>query len=52
MKVLVLGIGKMGYGLLKDLVAQKEVEEVVAADANIEAAKAVTKRVNSEKVKS
>jgi lysine 6-dehydrogenase len=51
MKVLVLGIGKMGYGLLKDLVAQKEVEEVVAADANIEAAKAVTKRVNSEKVK-
>ena len=34
MKVLVLGTGKMGYGLLKDLVAQREVEEVVAADAN------------------
>jgi lysine 6-dehydrogenase len=52
LKVLVLGTGKMGYGLLKDLVAQKEVEEVVAADANVEAAKNVAKRVSSEKVKS
>jgi lysine 6-dehydrogenase len=51
MKVLVLGTGKMGYGLLKDLVAQREVEEVVAADVNVEAAKAVVKRVSSEKVK-
>jgi lysine 6-dehydrogenase len=51
MKVLVLGTGKMGYGLLKDLVAQKEVEEIVAADANIEAAKATAKRVGSDKVK-
>lgn len=51
MKVLVLGTGKMGYGLLKDLVAQKEVDEIVAADANIEAAKATAKRVGSDKVK-
>jgi len=51
MKVLVLGTGKMGYGLLKDLVAQKEVDEIVAADANIEAAKATAKRVGNDKVK-
>jgi lysine 6-dehydrogenase len=51
MKVLVLGTGKMGYGLLKDLAAQKEVDEIVAADANIEAAKATTKMVGSDKIK-
>jgi lysine 6-dehydrogenase len=50
MKVLVLGTGKMGYGLLKDLVAQKEVDEIVAADANIEAAKAVVSKVSSDKI--
>ena len=51
MKVLVLGTGKMGYGLLKDLTAQKEVDEIVAADANVEAAKATVKRIGSDKVK-
>ena len=51
MKVLVLGTGKMGYGLLKDLSAQKDVDEIVAADANIDAAKATAKRVGSDKVK-
>ena len=51
MKVLVLGTGKMGYGLMKDLVAQKEVDEIIAADANIEAAKAVISKVDSEKIK-
>jgi lysine 6-dehydrogenase len=51
MKVLVLGTGKMGYGLLKDLAVQKEVDEIVAADANIEAAKATTKMVGSDKIK-
>ncbi len=51
MKVLVLGTGKMGYGLLKDLSAQREVTEIVAADANIEAAKAVVAKVASDKVK-
>ena len=35
MRVLVLGIGKMGYGLLKDLTAQSRIEEVVTADINI-----------------
>jgi lysine 6-dehydrogenase len=51
MKVLVLGVGKMGYGLLKDLTAQREVDEVVAADASLEGAKAVVARVGSDKVK-
>lgn len=51
MKVLVLGTGKMGYGLLKDLSAQREVTEIVAADANIEAARAVVAKVASDKVK-
>lgn len=51
MKVLVLGTGKMGYGLLKDLTTQKEVDEIVAADANVEAAKATVKRIGSDKVK-
>ncbi len=51
MKVLVLGTGKMGYGLLRDLTAQKEVDEIVAADANIEAVKATVKRIASDKVK-
>jgi lysine 6-dehydrogenase len=37
MKVLVLGIGKMGYGLLK-------------ADVNVEGARSVVERVNSDKI--
>jgi saccharopine dehydrogenase-like NADP-dependent oxidoreductase len=49
LKVLVLGTGKMGYGLLKDLVAQKEVEEVVAADENVEAP--IRRRSTAKKVK-
>ena len=52
MKVLVLGVGKMGYGLLKDLAGQKEVEEIVAADSNVEAARSIVTRVGSDKVKS
>ncbi len=50
MKVLVLGIGKMGYGLLKDLVQQPDIHEIVAADVNIGHAKQVIKRVNSDKI--
>ena len=49
MKVLVLGVGKMGYGLLKDLDAQPHVDEIVAADMNTEQAKAYTKRVGGDK---
>ncbi|MBN2335977.1 saccharopine dehydrogenase NADP-binding domain-containing protein [Candidatus Bathyarchaeota archaeon] len=49
MKVLVLGVGKMGYGLLKDLDAQPHVDEIVAADMNTEQAKAYAERVGGEK---
>jgi lysine 6-dehydrogenase len=50
MKVLVLGIGKMGYGLLKDLAMQSDVDEIVAADVNVEGARSVVERVNSDKI--
>ena len=50
MKVLVLGIGKMGYGLLKDLAMQSDVDEIVAADVNVESAQYVVSRVNSDKI--
>ena len=50
MRVLVLGIGKMGYGLLKDLTAQSRIEEVVAADINITQAKHFAERVGNEKI--
>jgi lysine 6-dehydrogenase len=51
MNVLVLGIGKMGYGLLKDLAMQSDVDEIVAADVNVESAQKVVERVNSDKIK-
>ncbi len=50
MKVLVLGVGKMGYGLLKDLSAQSHVDEIVAADMNLAQAKVFAERVGSEKI--
>jgi len=50
MKVLVLGTGKMGYGLLKDLNAQPKVTEIVAADVNLDQARAVAARVGGDKI--
>jgi lysine 6-dehydrogenase len=50
MKVLVLGTGKMGHGLLKDLTAQRHVTEIVAADASLNQAKAVASRVGGDKI--
>jgi len=50
MRVLVLGVGKMGYGLLKDMAAQRQVDEIVAADANPEGAKAHAAKVGSDKI--
>jgi len=49
MKVLVLGVGKMGYGLLKDLDAQPHVDEIVAADMNKEQAENYAERVGGYK---
>ncbi|MBD3206144.1 hypothetical protein GF319_07345 [Candidatus Bathyarchaeota archaeon] len=51
MKVLVLGVGKMGYGILKDLVKQEEVDEITAADADLKGAESVVKKVDNEKIK-
>jgi len=50
MRVLVLGVGKMGYGLLKDLDAQPHVSEIVAADINIVKAKRFAERVGGHKI--
>lgn len=50
MKILVLGVGKMGYGLLKDLSVQSHVNEIIAADMNVIQAKEFIKRVGSEKI--
>jgi lysine 6-dehydrogenase len=50
MKVLVLGVGKMGYGLLKDLDAQPHISEIVGADINLEQAKRYADRVGGEKI--
>jgi saccharopine dehydrogenase-like NADP-dependent oxidoreductase len=50
MKVLVLGIGKMGYGLLKDLNNQRDVGEIVAADINKSQASEIANRVGGEKI--
>jgi len=40
----------MGYGLLKDLDAQPHVSEIVAADVNLEQARAFSERVGGEKI--
>ena len=50
MKVLVIGVGKMGYGLLKDLDAQPHISEIVAADIKLEEAKRYSERVGGEKI--
>ncbi len=50
MKVLVLGVGKMGYGLLKDLDAQPHISEIVGADINLKQANRYAERVGGEKI--
>lgn len=47
---MVIGIGKIGYKLLKDLTAQSSIEEVVAADINTTQAKHFADKVGSEKI--
>ncbi|MFQ5980025.1 MAG: saccharopine dehydrogenase C-terminal domain-containing protein [Candidatus Heimdallarchaeota archaeon] len=50
MKILVLGAGKMGYGLLTDISSQSDVSEVVAADADLQQAKSLAERIGSDKI--
>ncbi len=50
MRILVIGIGKIGTALLKDLVRSDAVEEIVAADLNIKYLKRLAQDLGSEKV--
>lgn len=50
MRVLVLGIGKMGYGLLKDLEAQPLVSEIIAADINVKNVERAIRKVGGDKI--
>lgn len=50
MKILVLGAGKMGYGLLTDISAQSDVSEVVVADLDLKQAKRIAERIGSDKI--
>ncbi|MFX0117148.1 MAG: saccharopine dehydrogenase family protein [Candidatus Hodarchaeota archaeon] len=50
MKILVLGTGMMGYGLLKDMNVQPGVEEIVAADINLKQVNCLTRKICSEKI--
>ena len=51
MAVLVLGVGKQGSALVRDLIESDEVSEVVAGDINITRLKKLEDRLESEKVR-
>lgn len=51
MRILVLGIGKQGTVLVRDLIQSNEVSEVVAADINIKRLKQYVDKLKSEKVR-
>jgi len=51
MKILVLGVGKQGSVLVRDLIESDEVSEVVVGDINIERLKLYVDRLASEKVR-
>ena len=50
MKILALGIGNMGKTLVRDLIASKEVTEIVAGDIDIKRLNTYIKSLNSDKV--
>jgi lysine 6-dehydrogenase len=50
MKILVLGAGRMGYGVAFDLAHSPAVEAITLADVNIELARAVADKLGSAKV--
>ncbi|KPV62359.1 MAG: Saccharopine dehydrogenase [Candidatus Bathyarchaeota archaeon BA1] len=51
MRILALGIGKMGSALLKDLIRSHEVSEVVAGDIDIQRLRQYVNQLGSDKVK-
>jgi len=51
MRILVLGVGKQGSVLVRDLIESHEVSEVVAGDVDIEKLKQCVDRLVSEKVR-
>jgi saccharopine dehydrogenase-like NADP-dependent oxidoreductase len=51
MRVLVLGVGKQGSVLVRDLIESDEVSEVVAGDIDIERLKQCVDKLESEKVR-
>jgi lysine 6-dehydrogenase len=50
MKVLVFGAGRMGYGVVYDLIYNSEVESVMVADRFLDKAIAVVNKIGSKKV--
>jgi saccharopine dehydrogenase-like NADP-dependent oxidoreductase len=50
-KILVLGVGKIGTALIKDLSNSKEVTEIVAADVDVELVERKLEPLNSPKIK-
>ena len=51
MRILVLGVGRQGSVLVRDLIESREVSEVVAGDINIQKLKRCTEKLASEKVR-
>ncbi len=51
MRILALGIGKMGSALLKDLIKSDEVSEVVAGDIDVQRLRQYVNKLRSDKVK-
>src|SRR5689334_16865669 len=50
MKILILGAGRMGYGVAFDLAHSSAVEAITLADMNTELARAVADKLNSPKI--
>ncbi len=50
MRILVLGIGKQGSILIRDLIRSSDVSEVVAGDADMKAVQKITREIPSEKL--
>jgi lysine 6-dehydrogenase len=52
MRVLLLGVGKIGFAMLKDLVQSSEVSKIVAADVDIQKARRRANELGSDKTTS